>query len=81
MSEIKDFLKLLGGGTKVAVKCQVSPSAISRWIERQSIPARQALNILALAAENDIQLTPTEFLEQFTKSKISKEVVSKNDNL
>jgi len=81
MSEIREFLVSLGGGSEVARKCKVSRSAISHWVKRQSIPAKQALNILTLAAEKNIQLTPTEFLEQFTKSKVSSEVLTNNDKM
>ena len=54
---------------KLLVNAKFHAPAISHWVKRQSIPAKQALNILTLAAEKDIQLTPTEFLEQFTKVK------------
>jgi len=81
MSDLKSFIKKVGGNSVVARQCEVSRSAISHWIKRGAIPAKQALSILTLAAEKDIQLSPKEFLEEFTKSKVSSENLSNNDKM
>lgn len=54
--DTKTIIKKLGGGVKTAALCQVSPAAVSQWIENGIPPAR--LMFLKLArpdvfTEND----------------------------
>lgn len=75
MGELKWLITKLGGTSKVARACEVSRSAVSHWIRRKKIPPAHVLSVSKLAEENFINLTPTDLLTNFTKSKlISKEI-------
>ena len=70
MSDLKSLINQLGGPSKVSRTCAVSRSAVSQWIRREKIPATHVLSVSKLAEENFINLTPTELLKNFTKSKL-----------
>jgi len=41
MNKVQEFVKLKGGTVAVANALRVSPSSVSTWINRGSIPVRQ----------------------------------------
>jgi len=78
LSEIKCFIKSLGGNAAVAKHCGVSPTAVSLWVKRQSIPANRMLSIFDLVIED---FTVTDLLRKFTKSYVSGENLPKNNKM
>lgn len=81
MSELKSLITKLGGPSKVSRTCEISRSAVSQWIRRETIPAQHVLSVSKLAKENLINLTPTDLLENFTKSKLISEELPENDKM
>ena len=78
LSEIKEFIKSLGGNATVAKHCGVSPTAVSLWVKRQSIPASRMLSIFDLVIDD---FTVTDLLKKFTKSYVSNENLTKNNKM
>jgi len=67
LSEIKQFIKSIGGNKFIAEKCGISPTAVSLWIRRQNIPAKKALILSELSRLGNNEITPEELLKKFTK--------------
>lgn len=58
MTELRDLIKQLGGATKVAARCGVTPPAVTNWTVRGEIAAEHRITIWRLAHEAGIDWTP-----------------------
>ena len=67
MSDVKEFIKSLGGNKKVATKLGVSSGAVSHWISRQNIPARKAVILSELSKLTSNEKTTEQILREFTQ--------------
>lgn len=58
MKTIKEFVAQLGGGKKVALAVNKSPSNVTFWSKQNSIPVNHWPKIIELAHANQIECTP-----------------------
>ncbi len=55
---VRELIRELGGPTRVANACGVSPQAVTNWIARDRVSAEHQVTIWRLAAERDVAWTP-----------------------
>lgn len=58
MVTIGELIRQVGGATRVARQCGVSPAAVSNWIMRGSIAAEHRITVWRLATEADVDWAP-----------------------
>ncbi len=58
MIHMRDLIRQLGGQSKVASACGVTPSAVNNWALRGRVSSQHALAVWKLAREAGIEWSP-----------------------
>ena len=56
--DVRELIRSLGGPTKVAEDCGVTPQAVTNWMARGRVAAEHQVTLWRLATERGVAWTP-----------------------